>query len=183
MYKTTIAVITTSLALLLPTYTTASESRLYMGLDYGEYAYDLGGVAGTYTDESGYSVRLGFDLNNILALEGHLIKPGSFRYSVGSATQKFDFGASLYLRANMRLERVTGYLLGGATYLKDNAFDNTEVAYGAGLDLYATKNTALTLSYIVNYDGETTSGNEEKVSSVNFGFIMYLDPPKFSSRY
>ena len=166
-----------------PSTPQAAESHLYFGVDHAEYSWDVRGSAGKFTDSSSYALRLGYDFNNIIGIEGHFIKPGEFPNSAGSSlTQRFEGGASLYLRANMRFERTTAYLLGGATYLKDSSGSDTGYGYGAGFDFFGTKNAALTLSYISNYNSNSNS-IEKNLTMLTLGFTIYLDPPKFNDRY
>lgn len=163
----------------------AEASHFYIGINATGYTFDIKNSGTTYGSNSGAALGLGYDLNNILAIEANYISPGVFTRTGGS-DENIDYGASLLGRANLRFQKTTVFFLGGATKLgvTNASYDDTGLAYGMGIDFYGLKNTALTLKYVNYFDSETTVGsNAVKLDGISLGFTHYFDTPRFSSRY
>jgi len=164
----------------------ASEpSHFYMGAGWGNYAFNIKNSSTVYGNSSGLALDLGYDFNNILALQTSYIAPDTFTATSGT-DEAISYAASLFLRANLRFERSSVYfLVGGSTLGKNNAsYDGVGPAYGVGLDFYGGKNVALTIKYINYLDTKTTVGsNKVTLSGTTLGFIYYFDTPRFNNRY
>lgn len=163
----------------------AEPSHFYMGAGWGNYAFNIKNSSTVYGDASGLALDLGYDFNNILALQASYIAPDTFTATSGTS-ESISYAASLFLRANLRFERSSVYFLAGASTLgKNNAsYDGTGLAYGVGLDFYGSKNVALTLKYVNYLDTKTISGsNKVSLDGTTLGFTYYFDTPRFNNRY
>ncbi len=133
----------------------AETSHTYIGADF-------------YSSLPGYGLRLGYDFNNILAIEGMGI-------SVSSNSQSSNSGSILagFLRFNLRFEKSTVYGLYGSAQSTTTGSSTSTVAttYGFGADFYATRDIAFTFSSLFQ---NPTFG---------VGLTYYFDTPTVSSRY
>jgi hypothetical protein len=163
----------------------AKESPFYLGIDYGDFGLDIDGSSVSYDNANGYSVRLGYDFNNWLAVEGHYFAPDTFETTSSSINEDISYGLSAFARFNLRFTRTTLYALAGYTQLtqKGSNLDTSDIGYGAGLDFYGTKDTALTIQFMKYYVSENASGNDTELTGVTFGFTHYFDRPRVSKRY
>ena len=186
MKKTYFAFLAIVLTLNIPTQLNAAEaSHFYIGINASNLTFDIENTSSTFGSNSSAALVLGYDINNIVAVEASYISPGIFSRTGGS-DEDISYGASLFARANLRFERTTLFFLGGATKLgvTNASYDDTGLAYGMGIDFYGLKNTALTLKYANFFDSETTTGNNAvKLDGISLGFTHYFDTPRFSNRY
>ena len=160
----------------------AKEPPFYIGFDFGDFAYEESGTgADTYSNADGISLRLGYDLNNYLAIEGQIVSTDDFESSTAS-TLSLDYTASLFARANLRFQRVTIFARGGITRLKSGNTSDEDFGYGVGIDFYGTKNTALTLMS-TNYYIAKNNGLETDYNAMTFGVTYYFGIPRLSKRY
>lgn len=163
----------------------AEPSHFYIGLGWGNYAFSIQNSGTTYSNSSGPALDLGYDLNNILAIQGSYVVPDTFT-GTGGATENISYAASLFLRANLRFERSSIFLLAGGSYIGENnsSYKGTGPAYGIGIDFYGTKDAAITLKYVTYLDVKATnSSNKVNANGVTLGFTYYFDTPTFSDRY
>ena len=161
----------------------AKEARLYLGIDYGDFGYEVTDTGYSPDNANGYILRLGYDLNNWLAVEGHYADPEDFEEN-GSVAITSGAGFGAYGRLNLRFKQATLYGLAGATRITFDGESATGLAYGAGLDIYGSRNTALTISYTRYFDDEAPSGADIVVDAFNFGITHYFgNVPRIYKRY
>ena len=60
--------------------------------------------------------------------------------------------------------------------------NETSPVYGVGLDLYGTRQAALTLT-AGTYLDKKINGIDTKITSYSLGFTYYFDSPEFRKRY
>ena len=160
-----------------------TEKRFYWGLNIGsvkEIDVDVGvGV-------------LGWDMTNLLSFEIHAGKSSTFREEIGGLTKTFetDYLAAGFVRANYRKERINLYALAGISTISVTGAVSTltlvedtyvEPGYGVGVELYGSRNTAFTLSwirYMTDIDGTGID-----FTTTNIGFIHHFDWPSLGRRY
>lgn len=172
----------------------AAESPLYFGLGIAEHTVD-----GSSDSMNGYSLNLGIDLDNYFSLEGIVMNSESISESNGglTATAKIDYSASAMLRLNLRYNHLTLYLLGGYYTSKNSVdvsgtfgsfgsvsasgeLDSSGFAYGAGIDIYGTKSTALTVRWMNTTDKDIS---EFSIDTITIGLHFYYDVPRVFNRY
>ncbi len=168
----------------------ADNSRMYFEFDYATNTTNTVNTFGASTsaesDMDGAVIKLGYDLNNWIAFEGHLGSTTTNDESAPTYSSKIDYMAFAGARFNLRYDHFTVYGLAGAGYTQitetssGTLYETTKAApaYGVGLDFYGSKTTAFTLSYIQYVDS-----TEIDLSSFQFGVKFYFDKPKFYKRY
>jgi len=142
------------------------------------------------TEQDGYMVNLGFDMNNYFAFELAAGTSKTETDPVTNDTSKIDYTASAFLRFNMRFDRITVYLLGGYSQVEGTTTSggvNTSTtdeggSYGYGLDFYGTRDLALSFRRVEFFDNEETTGNRH-LGATTIGITYYYDTPKIRSRY
>ena len=175
-------ILITIFALLAATTAQAKESPFYFGFDVGDFAYEESGTgADVFNDADGISIRIGYDLNNYLAVEGQLVSTDDFESSTAS-TLSLGTTASLFARANLRFQRATIFARGGITRVTSGNASDEDFGYGIGIDFYGTKNTALTLMSTKYYVAKN-NGLETDYNAMTFGVTYYFGLPRISKRY
>ena len=173
-------------AFITPIQINASEpSHFYVGLGWGSYAFDIKNSGVEYGNSSGIALDLGYDFNNIVAIQASYISPDNFD-ATGGTNEDINYAASLFVRANLRFERSSIFFLAGGSKVSENnsSYDGNGLAYGMGVDFYGSKNTAVTLKYVRYLDADTTVGsNNVKLDGATIGFTHYFDTPRFNDRY
>ena len=160
----------------------AEEAHFYLGVDVGDSSYTVDNSSTTYDNANGIVLRLGYDFNNWLAVEGHYSAPDDFEGSDSSTLSGHSYSA--FLRANLRFRRATLYAIGGASSANYTGTNEIGYAYGAGLDVYGSKDTALTFAYTSYYNDETAASNKIESNAVTFGITHYFgNRPRIYKRY
>lgn len=167
-----------------------SNSHHYFEFDYARNTLKTVNTFGAATtaeaDMDGGLIKYGYDLNNWLAIEGHL---GSTTTNVESApvySSNIQYMAFAGARFSMRFDHFTVYGLGGAGYasIKETSsgtdFETNKgtLAYGVGLDFYGSKTTSISVAYIQYVDS-----TEIDLSSLQLGVKFYFDKPRIKRRY
>lgn len=177
-----------TLALFSSNLVLAEEARYYLGVDVGDFGYSAEGYTSP-DNATGYILRLGYDFNNWLAVEGHYADPEDYKYT--SATLSTN-SLSLFARLNLRFKRATLYGIAGASRVKASvsvsgvgAISDTEsaLAYGAGIDIYGSRDTAFTFAFTRYYD-KKVGGSKTTIDATTFGITHYFgDRPRIYKRY
>jgi len=168
----------------------ASETRdernkFYLGANLGSYQDVL------QDDALGGSLQIGYDLHKFIAIESQLgLTYDSYKETAGgstvSATSLVSY-ASIYLRGNLRFDTFTLFALGGYSYVRndfkfevsppippfesiDDYTDESDVSYGAGIDLYGNDTTALSFKWMRIID----MGDQGELDVWMLGFTHYL---------
>ncbi|MES9969548.1 MAG: outer membrane beta-barrel protein [Candidatus Thiodiazotropha sp.] len=123
----------------------------------------------------GLLARGGLELNPFVAVEGHI---GLFgEDTVNDRSYQIEYLVSVYARGNLPLikKRTRLYVLGGVTHFSGNvpgfsSVDETALAYGAGLELYADKYNALTLEWLQYAVGDIHNV-DYVLESASLGFV------------
>jgi len=141
----------------------ASAVEPYAGVSYVHATYDEDGFP--EFNPAALAVRFGAELNPNLAVEGRV------GFGLGDDS-KTIFGADValeidnfygaYVRAMLPTGSVTPYLLLGYTHGKVTAStfaasaseSDSDASYGVGVDLFATKTTAINIEYAKLFEGE-----------------------------
>lgn len=152
----------------------ADETRHFMGFST---------VSFSDANISSNAYQYGYDFSNLISVEVNLHTPEIS--GAAAATLNVDLLASVMLRLNHRYESINTYFVIGASNINftDATTDNnvTGLSYGVGIELYGSKNTAITFSYTVSEYEEGTSVPELKTTSV--GLVHHFDFGKSTSRY
>ncbi|MDH5571668.1 MAG: porin family protein [Gammaproteobacteria bacterium] len=183
-------------ALILTTNVYAIDFQLYSGLDYSKINDKTAS-----SSLSGANVRLGLDINKYIAIEGYAGRSNTTvtSYTVSGVTNtdytyKVNYSSGVVLRGNLRFDRNRAALFGFAGYGYsdaniESASANTKIhisesspVYGIGLDLYGTKQAALTFT-AGTYLDKKISGADTKITSYTLGFTYYFKIPEFRQRY
>ncbi len=160
----------------------ADEAHYYIGIDWGDFSYKVKDSSTIYDNANGPILRLGYDFNNFLAVEGHYSNPDDFTTSGSSKVS--GNGLSAFARMNLRFKRATLYALVGGSRVNYSGSTDAGLAYGVGLDMYGGKDTALTLAYTTYFDGKVTGGTKIQVNAVTFGITHYFgNRPRLYKRY
>ena len=180
-----------------------TEKRFYWGLHAGQEAdseFDVGMLTFGYDFDDWISTELHLGKSNTLNLTG----VGNDFFNV-----KANFISALFLRFNMRFEKINWYLLGGygkTEFEADFSIGNTLAslsgffpsgglptsgsesvdfsgpAYGFGVEIYGTPNSALTLSWI-RYFEDSVGGLDVDFTTTNIGFVYHFDWSPEKTRY
>lgn len=141
----------------------ASAVEPYAGVSYVRATYDEAGIPEFNPDA--LAVRFGAEFNPNLAVEGRI------GFGLGDDSQSV-FGVDVdleidnfygaYVRAMLPTGSVTPYLLLGYTHGKLTASalgtsaseSDSDASYGVGVDLFATKTTAINVEYAKLFEGD-----------------------------
>ena len=150
----------------------AEDTRHFMG--FSTVSFSNG-------DISSNAYQYGYDFSNLISVEVNVHTP---EMATGS-TVDVDLLASLMLRLNHRYESINTYFLIGASNIDytDATTDNnfTGLSYGVGIELYGSKNTAITFSYTTTeYEEGATIAD---LSTTSVGLVHHFDFGKSVSRY
>ena len=184
------------------------NSRLYFELGYLALDSSDEGIFSQKVEGDGASLTVGYDLSNVLAIEGNLVY-SSTETDLGNGN-KFDPNVvigSVFARGNLSFENgITVFGLVGASYTKlesadlgtidlsslgipglgvvnvrTNSVDDTGLSYGVGVDLFGNDNTAVTFK-IVEYQGPGNKSDDHYTTAI-LGVRHYFGIPKFRNRY
>lgn len=168
--------------LLIPTQAYAKNPRFYVGLDYNSFQLK----ETRNINLTGEKLKLGFDINNYFSLEGHAGTSTVDTNETTGLSYKINYLASTFIRGNLRFNRFTVYALAGWSFaetqvsgltgaVSQNKIYNAGASYGAGMDLYGSKNTAISLSYI--------QYNKVEMSAFSVGFVHHFAISSLNKRY
>jgi hypothetical protein len=161
------------LLLLLPgTAVIADQSRQYFGVVGSDAQFDPD--KGKTEDLGDLRVKLGYVVNRFVGVELHMGGAVSGDNDT-SSDQKLGYVAPL-LRATLPFNRVNLYgLLGLASVRGEFAGDYddhySDIAFGAGIELYGTRNTALTFEYM-------RYGIDDIYKTMGVGIVHYFEWPR-----
>ncbi|MDH5393505.1 MAG: porin family protein [Gammaproteobacteria bacterium] len=157
----------------------AGEARHYFGISNETYSID--GL-------DGISYRYGYDFGNVMSFE---VDYSQTEFAAPTTTiASLDSITNLMLQFNRRYESVNIYLaLGYGTSVMTqvgvpyrSGFNGP--AYGAGIELYGSKNTAITFSWLRRLASEEDPViPQAEIDSVRVGIVHHFDFSKTSSRY
>ncbi|MCK5334583.1 MAG: hypothetical protein KAQ67_00395 [Gammaproteobacteria bacterium] len=155
--------------------------------DEGEARHFMGISSVSYSDDemSGNSYQYGYDFSNLISIEMNVSTPDVVGTTATLLT--VDTLASIMLRFNKRYESINTYFMIGASYLAFTTVlpvvesDYTGLSYGVGIELYGSKNTAITFTYTKSEYEEGTSIADLTTTSV--GLVHHFDFAKPRSRY
>lgn len=172
-------------SLLLPAFAHAENSSNYIGINVATFDSKYSTV-----EHDGAMINVGYDLNNYLALEVVAGASETYQEPATSDTSKINYAASAFLRFNIRLNRITLYLLGGYSQVETTSTiggtstttTNESNSYGYGIDFYGTRDLALSVRRVIFFDNEELSGNTHLAATM-IGITYYFDTPKIHSRY
>jgi hypothetical protein len=168
----------------------ASETRddrnkFYLGASVGSYQDVL------EDDTLGGSFQIGYDLHKFIAIESQLgLTYDTYEETVDGSTlssKNLISYASIYLRGNLRFDSFSLFALGGYSYVRndfeldispplpffesmDGNTSDSDVSYGAGIDLYGNDTTALSFKWMRIID----MGDEGELDAWLLGFTHYL---------
>jgi|GEM_PF-1612313 len=148
---------------------------------------------------TGGVLKLGYDLVNFLAIEGHV--GGTIVETIYSDPEYLDSGytdvrsehAGIYARLNWRLTNITLYGLVGYGYYKtkfdfiayedpffDRSGENDEqgLSYGVGIDLFGSARTAVSINWMQLINEKDEFDNETNVQAIYLGITHYFNPQK-----
>ncbi len=173
----------------------AGDLPIYMGVDY--FRMQDKAVPERL---QGLTLRLGYDFNNYLGVEGYASRTDTTKtsYTVSSlnydVNYKVNYSSGLVLRGNLRFNRNRMALFAFAGMGASNAdiefisanttirINETSPVYGVGLDLYGTRRAAITLT-AGTYLDKKINGVDTKITSYSLGFTYYFGTPDFSKHY
>jgi len=153
----------------------AGETRHFFGIYSDDYSD---------SDLSGESFQYGYDFSNLLSLEVNYSTPDSL-----DADVKVDSVSSLMVRFNQRYESINTYFMVGVSqFVTTDLIAPVEkeslegVSYGFGLELYGSKNTAISFTWSKN-EYDTDAGGKVDVDITRIGLIHHFDFGKSHGRY
>jgi len=154
----------------------AGEARHFLGIYNDSYSDD---------DMSANSYQYGYDFSNLMSLE--------FNYSAPDVTGdtadvlSVNSLSSLMMRFNYRYESINTYFMVGAAFIDYSvispASDETEtgVSYGVGIELYGSKNTAISFTWSTSEFEK--DGSVAELDTTKIGLIHHFDFGKTYKRY
>jgi hypothetical protein len=146
----------------------------YLGFQFGNMKVDVNGDDGDDFETSTGNIKgiFGGAFTDYLALEGQL----GVNINSGSDEGAFNYG--LYLKLGKKLGQYKPYLLLGASgyYLYSDTYEDemlTDASWGAGLELFGTKDLSITFEYL-NLINTEVDGLDYKIEIVGIGFTYYF---------
>jgi hypothetical protein len=159
------------------------------GLGASSFDFERKGAGGHSYNTHGYIARVGYDLGSYLGIEGRIGVGDKSTTDGAGLRMEAQRAAGIYARANLPLERLKLYVIGGyATVsvkgeLVGTATNTKELkgtSYGVGIELYGNRTTALTAEYMRYVSEQTYTDaplgldNKFDVNAVSFGFIHHF---------
>lgn len=150
------------------------ESRHFMSIYSDTFSND---------ELSGTSYQYGYDFSNLFSLELNYSAPD---VETSTTLTSVDALYSIMMRFNRRYESINTYfMLGGTSIAYTNilaAEDSyTGVTYGVGIELYGSKNTAVSFSWSTTEFDAASAVVDLDVTKI--GLTHHFDFAKSSSRY
>jgi len=182
-YLYIILTLSLSLCFSANTYAGDGNTPLYIGIGKSFFTFE----DSTSINASGYYLNLGLDLGNYFAIEA--LSSSSAIDEFDAESYEIDYYHGIFARFNLRYDHFTVYLLAGygttsLTYTttvgggSTVAVDDSGFSYGIGMDLYGTKNAALTLRAMDYID------EDFHMLGAVMGFHFYFDDiPRIQKRY
>lgn len=154
----------------------AEEARHFMG--FSTVSYSDG-------DVSANRYQYGYDFSNLVSIEVNY--DDTDVEGTTATVLEIDTLASIMLRFNRRYESINTYFMLGASQLSITDLSTTQeesfsgLSYGVGIELYGSKNTAITFTWTRSEyeDG----GTVEEMDATTIGLVHHFDFAKASSRY
>ena len=169
------------------------NSPLYIGINGAKYELTATTASGTESsvEYDGYMFNLGYDFNNYLSLEADAGLSSSENEATPGSSSKIDYTVGLYLKLNMRFDRVVVSLLGGQTSTKmsvttgatTTSDTESSTAGGIGIDFFGTRDLALTFRRMIIYTKDNVGGGDTTITATTAGITYYFDTPRIRSRY
>jgi len=160
-------------ALLLTSPAWAADGmRQYFALSGSDAQFDPDG--GQSEDAGNVNAKLGYFINAYVGVELHM---GMTVTTEASSVDDPGLGyVAPMLRFNLPYERVNVYSLFGLASVRAEFPGNyddsySDVAFGAGIELYGTKRTALSLEYM-------RYGMDDTYKTFGLGLVHYFDWPR-----
>lgn len=150
---------------------------LYSGLQFSDSTDEFKEVGGKDKDNRGHlKAKLGKYLVNWLSVEGQ------FGMTTNSDTNRGIATYGVYVRPDLDLGqyKLYGLLgLGGLYAYEDNEENDSEVgfSYGVGLEIFGTKDIAVTFEYISLID-KSVDGGDRTFDTLGIGFTYYFTDDK-----
>jgi hypothetical protein len=146
----------------------------YLGFQFGNMKVNVEGDSGDDAEVSTGNIKgiFGGAITDYLALEGQL----GVNTDLGSDEGALNYG--LYLKLGKKIGQYKPYLLLGASgyYAYSDTFDDeslSDASWGAGVELFGTKDLAITFEYLNLLDKEI-NGSDTKIESFSIGFTYYF---------
>lgn len=161
----------------------ADNTPLYFDLGIIEYDFD-----DLDTTLNGTALNFGVDISNYFGVEAFMANSEKYESSTTTITSfNIDYVAAALLRFNLRYDHVTLFLLGGYSRNKatinigagNETFTSSVEVYGAGIDIYGTRQTAITVRWYQFGDDPDISESSE----MSVGLHFYFDVPRIHKRY
>lgn len=167
----------------------ADWSQYYIGFGYGQGSYEqANSSAYEFAD---FKLKFGRDLNEYIAVEVHAGLGGkdTQTFSGTPVSLEIENYFALFLRGNINLtgsaslyHQIKLYGLFGGTYLNTNASDGAvtrdgteySLAYGLGLEVYGSDNTAIYLGW-ERYVDDDNNGIAYTFETLSVGFVYHFD--------
>jgi len=158
----------------------AGSSPMYFGLGIADYSAE-----GNDTTADGIFLNFGIDIGNYFAIEAVAANSDRYESTTTGDYAEIDYYAALYGRFNLRYDHLTLYLMAGyatlsattSFYGTDDTYEDSGLTYAAGIDLYGTKNTAISVRYYDYID------EDSHITGINIGLNFYFDVPRINKRY
>lgn len=154
----------------------ADEARHFMGIYSDSYSDD---------EMSGTSYQYGYDFSNFISLEFNYSAPDVTGDTASVLT--VNSLSSVMMRFNHRYESINTYFMVGAALLDYSvvspASDESEtgVSYGVGIELYGSKNTAISFTWTTSEFEK--DGSVAELDTTRIGLIHHFDFAKTHQRY
>ncbi|MDH5424469.1 MAG: porin family protein [Gammaproteobacteria bacterium] len=151
------------------------EARHFMGIYSDSYSND---------ELNANSYQYGYDFSNLISLELNYSAPTVADTSTTLTT--VDSLYSLMMRFNKRYESINTYFMiggSGIAFTNATAVDEsyTGVSYGLGIELYGSRNTAISFTWMTTEFDEASTIPDLSVTRV--GLIHHFDFAKSVGRY
>ena len=169
-------------------YAADETANWYFGLAATSFDFERKGTGGHSYNTHGYIARVGYDLGDYLAVEGRLGVGDKSTFDAASLRMEAQRVAGIYARANLPLDRVKLYVIGGYATVNAKAElapdthskELKGTSYGVGIELYGNRTTAVTAEYMRYVSEQTftdaTLGLDNKfdVNAISFGFVHHF---------
>ena len=153
----------------------------------GEARHFFGIYESNYSDSemNGNSFQYGYDFSNTFSVEFNYSDPDVTGTTASAIS--VDALGSLMMRYNVRYESINTYFMVGVGYVDYSVLSpasdelETGVTYGFGIELYGSKNTAVSFTWSTSEFEE--DGSVAELDTTRVGLIHHFDFAKSASRY
>jgi hypothetical protein len=157
----------------LPVQAELEFSGSYYGVQFSDSRDKFDGNAGTVEQSRGHlKGKYGWIMGDLLALETQLGVTTNSDHKTGILT----YGAYARMGKDFGQSKVYGLAGVGGIYAYDDNFDDVSEAgasIGAGLEVFGSKDIAITLEYLRILD-KSVSGGDLTFDTLGFGFTYYF---------